>query len=236
MADFVSGSHSRIEAFKQCPKKFYHQSVAKGADKVAYVQSEEAKTGDTIHKLLDANLKHGTSFPVDYAARLEPLAAAVKQGPGTLYSEVELTVDRNLTPCGSRDWDRAYIRMIVDVLKIDGTTAWGGDWKTGKRNFDESQLALSAAGIFVHFPQVDTVATSYIWIGEKDIDKPKVYTRDQLDALWSEPLQWMNRIQEAKRTNSWPARPTKFGPPFCAYCSTNKAGLCKEAGAPPRKS
>jgi len=234
MADFIAGSHSRIEAFKQCPKKFYHQSVAKGTEKVAYVQSEEAKTGDTIHKLFDLNLKSNTPFPADYK-RFEPLAEAVKQGPGLLFSEVQLTVDQRLSPCGSRDWDRAYIRMIVDVLKIDGATAWAGDWKTGKRNFDESQLALTAAGVFVHYPQVDTVATSYIWVGEQGIDEPKVYTRDQLDALWAEPLQWMNRIQEAKRTNSWPARPTKYGPPFCAYCSVNKAGMCAEAGAPPRK-
>lgn len=234
MADFISGSFSRMDQFRSCPKKFFELTVKKS---VPFKQSESMRAGEVIHKILEEAVSYGKAPPPGYE-KYAPLAAAVRAAPGETFTEVRLTIDRSGAPCGYNDWDNAYIRAIVDVMKIRNDVAWAGDWKTGKRTFDELQLKTTAGVIFNHYPDVNTVATQYIFTEEKSVDEPTIYRRADLARIWAEPLDIMNQIQEANRTKTWPARPSKRGPPFCAWCAVNKAGLCEEArnyGIMPRK-
>lgn len=228
MTDFISGSFSRIDAFRQCPKKFYELNVRK-PKRVTFQQTDAQRHGERVHKILEDAI-HGKPVPFGYE-KYGHLAKAVLAVPGQTLTEVNLTVDRNGAPCGSMDWDRAYIRARVDALKLNGSTAWAGDWKTGKRTFDELQMRITAGMVFVHYPDVERTATSYIFTEENSVDEPTIYRRDDLARIWREPLDWMARIQEASRTNHWPAQPRKHGPPFCAWCPVLKAGLCDEAKA-----
>lgn len=228
MADFISGSFSRIDSFRQCPKKFFELTVRK-PKRVAFVQTDAQRNGERIHKIIEDAIA-GAPVPHGYEKYGE-LARAVTAIPGQTFTEMNLTIDRNGTPCGSNDWDRAYMRARVDVAKMNKNVAWAGDWKTGKRTFDELQMKITAGMMFVHFPDLDTVATNYIFTEEKSLDQPTVYRREDLHTIWREPLDWMNRIQEAYKSNDWPARPKKNGPPFCAWCPVFKAGLCEEAVA-----
>ena len=227
MADFISGSFSRIDAFRGCPKKFFELNIKKS---VPFKQSESMRAGEHVHKLLEHAVTHNAPLPPGYT-QFAPMVDVIRKAPGETFTEMRLTIDRNGAPCGYNDWDRAYIRAVVDVMKVRGDVAWAGDYKTGKRTFDELQLKITAGAIFNHLPDVNTVATSYIFTQETSIDKPTIYRRSDLAQIWYEPLDWMNQIQEANRTNTWPAKPKKHGPPFCAWCAVNKAGLCEEAKA-----
>ena len=234
MADFIAGSFSRIDSFRKCPKRFYEQNIKKS---IPWKQTSQQIAGERVHKILELAVKDGTPPPVGYE-KFAPLAQTIRNAPGQTFTEMRMTVDRDGAPCGYSDWDRAYIRVVVDVMKVKGDTAWAGDYKTGKRTFDELQLKLTAGVTMIHLPDVNTVATSYIFTEETSIDKPTIYHRSDLANILAEPIDWMNRIQEANRTNTWPANPRKNGPPFCAWCPVNKAGLCEEAkmhGIAPRR-
>ena len=59
------------------------------------------------------------------------------------------------------------------------------DWKTGGTIKPEyEQLALSAQLVFAHYPDVDQVATAYIWLGHDD-ETEEIYKRDGMLPLWN---------------------------------------------------
>jgi len=220
LPDFIPISYSRIATFKQCPKKLNEMSIAKT---VPYVQSDAMRQGEIVHKMLEARVAHGTAFPHGYE-HLEPIAASIVRAPGQTFAELALTFDRDLQSCGAREWDKAWLRVSVDVAKIYASIAWAGDYKTGNRNFDELQLKIYAAALFQAFPDLETVSTSYIWLKEKHLDEPTRYSRSDAPGIWNEIFEYSKRIEEARRKNEWPATPNRF----CKWCAVLKAGRCEE--------
>jgi CRISPR/Cas system-associated exonuclease Cas4 (RecB family) len=229
MPDFVPISYSRISSFKECPKKFYEMSIAKS---VPFVQSEQMRQGEVIHKMLEERVTKDKPFPKGYEY-LENYIAPIMRAPGHIFTEMQLTFTPKLIMCGAKDWDNAWLRIIIDVAKMRDGFAWAGDYKSGKRHFDELQLKITAAGMFQAFPQLEQVATNYLWLQEKGVDEPSVYKRSDAPAIWEEIFQYSRLIEEAKRTNTWPAQKNKW----CAWCAVNRAGRCQEAiawGVKPR--
>lgn len=222
----VPWSYSRLDTFKQCPKKFWHMNVAKD---VPFEQSAAMKEGELQHKMLEDRVSKGTPIPAGYEP-LEPIAQSVVRAPGKTFTELKMALDYHLQPCGYSDWKNAYGRVIVDVLKINGEAAWAGDYKTGKPTSDGLQLRINAAFLFAYYRDVDTVTTSYVWLKTRTVDT-ETYTRADLAKMWSDGiLPEVDRLQEANKLNSWPAKANKF----CAWCPVNKAGKCDQAGAPAR--
>lgn len=220
MPDFISISYSRIDTFKQCPKKLKGQ-----LDKlVPYVQSEQQKYGDTVHKMFQARVEQGTPFPHGYE-KFEPIAASIVQAPGHTFCELSLNWTKDLEPCGAKEWDRCWLRVQLDITKLLGAVGWTGDYKTGKRHFDELQLEIYAAALFQAFPDLEDVYTTFLWLQESDVDKPKKYSRVDAPRIWAKIFDYSRQMEEAKKLNHWPARRN----PFCAFCNLNKAGLCQEA-------
>ena len=158
MPDFIPISYSRIDSFKQCPKKFHGTTIAK---LVPYTQTEQQRFGDTVHKMFQDRVEKGTPFPFGYE-KYEPIAASIIRQPGQTFCELELNWTKDLEPCGSREWDRCWLRVKLDVTKILEPIAWTGDYKTGKRHFDELQLKVYAASLFQAFPDLEQVFTSFL--------------------------------------------------------------------------
>lgn len=214
----LAWSHSRIDAFKKCPKMLKHQ-----IDKdVPFEQSEQMKWGDRVHKALEYRVRDKVPLSGEFA-QYESIALAIDRAPGNVFCENKITLDVGLQPTGWFAKD-AYVRIIVDVMKINGNVGFMGDYKTGKMKFDEAQLKLFAAGGFQAYPHVDKWTTAYIWTQDKIID-PAVYTRDQLPKLWEELLVQPKRLQEAHVMNHWPAKPGWQ----CGWCGANKYGKCESA-------
>lgn len=213
-------SYSRIDTFKTCPRRFHETVVAKT---VPYVQSEAMRQGEIVHKMLEERVVSGKPLPRGYEY-LEGIAETIHNAPGQTHCELGLTYTETLEPCGNRDWDRAWLRLSIDVAKIRGDVAWAGDYKTGTRHFDELQLKIYAAGMFQAFPDLDTVATSFIWLKEGHIDDPTIYRRSDAQAIWAEIRNYSDQIEASNRDNLWPPQPNRF----CKWCPVNAAGRCEE--------
>lgn len=206
----LAHSYSSIKMFENCPLRYYEQRIAKS---VKDEGGEASIHGDRVHKSIEAKLKTNTDLPQDMG-HYAPLVEAVAQsaGNGSLEIEKELTINRQMRPTGWWDAD-AWLRSKLDILVMKGPSATVLDWKTGKRRVDFFQLKLFAAQVFLHYPEVQTVNTTLIWLKtmEKDVEG---YSRSDAPALWQDVLTRIARIESADRLNVWPAKPSGL----CPYC------------------
>lgn len=215
----LAWSHSRIDTFKKCPKMLWHQAIAKD---VPFEQSEQMKWGDRVHKALEYRVRDKVPLSAEMA-QYEPIAVSIERAPGNTLCENKITLNVALQPTGWFSPD-AYVRVIVDVMKLNGSVGFMGDYKTGKIKFDEAQLKLFAAAGFQAYPHINQWTTAYIWTQDKVID-PAVYKREQLPQLWEELLQEPKRLQEAYVMDHWPPKPGWH----CGWCGANKFGKCESA-------
>lgn len=207
----LSHSFSSLKLFENCPLRYYYQRVAKT---VKDLGGEASIYGDRIHKALEVRLKSNDDLPQD-AAIYEPLVKSIEviAKPGSLHLEQQLALTENFQPT---EWfaKDAWLRSILDVLILRGDTAYIYDWKTGKRRPDFTQLEMFALQAFIHYPDIKTVKTSFIWLKDNALDS-RAFTRDQTDKLWEPLLARIRRIEHAAETDNWPARPSGL----CKFCS-----------------
>jgi RecB family exonuclease len=205
----LSHSYSAIKLFENCPLRYYRQRILKD---VVDEGGEASKYGERVHAMLEQRLKGAALEPE--VAQYEPLCASVEKlaAPGEPHVEKELVLTENLTPTGWWDAD-AWLRSKLDVLVILGNVAVVMDWKTGKRNADQFQMQLFAAQVFKHYPEVQQVKTSLVWLKTLEMDT-NTYHRDDANALWAEVMQRIRRIHAAYEHDNWPARPSGL----CRFC------------------
>lgn len=220
----VAWSFSRINDFIKCAYMVYMKSIVAKNQRVKFIETAPMKQGKLIHLMLENRVSKGIPIPADYAATLEPIARAMIEADGTTFTELQIALDENLNPCGYFDWDAVWVRVIIDVMKINGTKCFVGDYKTGTPNFDELQLKLFAAVVFQTYPEVEEVTTAFIWTKTGTLD-PAVYTRDQVPALWAELLVEPMKMHEASVMNKWPKRPGHW----CKWCDVNRELKCDKA-------
>lgn len=205
----LTHSYSSIKLFENCPLRYYRQRIKKD---VVDEGSEESKYGDRVHKSLENRLK-GDKLDVE-TKQYEPLCQAVEAlaERGKLFIEHPLALTDELVPT---DWQspNAWLRSILDVLVVADDEAVVMDWKTGKRRFDKLQMQLFAAQVFKHFPEVEKVKTSLVWLASSEIDT-ELYLRKDINVVWSDILNRIRRIYDAYENNYWVARPSKL----CHWC------------------
>ena len=227
---FIAWSHSRRHTFRDCPRQLWHNVAPRGhPDRVEYVETAAKTAGTKIDDALTARISKGTPLPSQYTP-YEGMCQVVCAAPGTKLTQVQLALDQSFTPCGSKDWDRAWVRVIYDLAILNGAHGFLGDWKNGNIWIDDAQLKLFAAVGFLQFPELEVIDTSYIWLAHGVTTDKKYYRRDVPD-LWGELLPDVERMQIAYKNNHWPATP-KRGKATCKWCPANAAGKCKEAQGP----
>lgn len=206
----LSHSHSAITLFENCPYRYFHQRVAKTVEDKG---GEASLYGERIHSALELKLKEDAELPQE-AKHYAPLTDSVKRAAegAQLYVEQELTLNDNLTPTGWWDAD-AWLRSKLDVLIISGDSAIVMDWKTGKRKPDFSQLELFALQVFKHYPEVQKVKTSFVWLKTLEIDS-ETFFRAEAHDMWVKLLARIQRIQDALEYDNWPAKPSGL----CRFC------------------
>lgn len=200
--------------FENCPLRYYRQRVLRD---VTEEDGEASLYGKRIHKLLETRLTSIGVTAGDISAEItkyEPLCQSVETiaRSGELYIEHQMTLTPKLTPT---DWDAedAWLRSILDVLVVRGSLAVNLDWKTGKRKNDPLQLDIFAAQVFKHFPEVQTVRSSLVWLQTLELDT-STHKRADLNVLWGNIMPRTNRIEQAHDTNVWPPKPSGL----CNYC------------------
>ena len=206
----LSHSYSSIKLYENCPYRYFRQRVLKD---VVDEGGEASKYGERIHEYLEHRLKSNKMLPQD-VAHYEPLCASVEKiaDGGQLLIEHELVLTDNLTPTGWWDAD-AWLRSKLDILVLNGTLANVMDWKTGKRNADQFQMQLFAAQVFKHFPEVDTVKTSLVWLKTMEMDT-ETYYRGQVNEIWADVMKRIQRIYTSLEHDNWPMKPSGL----CRFC------------------
>lgn len=226
----VAWSHSRVAAFIRCAFMMFMMNFAK--PKVAFIDTVFTIEGKKVHKMFEERTRDQKGFPPEYAY-LEPIAARIDAMPGTRHVETKLALNRKLKACGYMDFDDAWIRVVIDILVLNGSEAWAGDYKTGKVSIDKFQLMLTAAVLFHVFPKLQTVTSLYIWTktGKMDEENAEIYERKNLNDMWRQLLDRYKPLRVAHQTGVWEPSPSNYN---CGYCEVNKAGRCPHAAVKPK--
>lgn len=206
----LTHSHSSIKDFQGCSRRYQQVRILK---RFKQAPTEATTYGQLVHKAFEDYLMTDTALP-EHLARHEPVLAKIKAMPGDRYCEQKLGMKHDFTPCEFRAPD-VWFRGIPDLLIVNGSKAWVGDWKTGKssRFADTSQLELMAAMTMAHYPQVNTVKGMLFFIVPGDVIL-SMYKREQLPDILSRWAGHAAQIEDALAADVWNARPSGL----CKFC------------------
>ena len=207
----LTHSYTSIKMFKNCPKRYYHQRIAKV---VREVPGEATVWGERAHKSLEDYLvSEGDTPLIEGVDHLQGMLDAIRADSSkVLHAELEMTLNKQLEPTGWWDAD-AWLRSKLDVFIEGKRSAITLDYKTGKRRPDFDQLEMFALQVFAHYAQIERVTSSFVWVRDKTLDT-RVYTREDAPVLWAKLLGDIRRIEKAAEADNWPARPSGL----CGWC------------------
>lgn len=204
-------SYSRMNNFKTCPAQFEHLYLTKD---VVFQSSDAMDYGKRVHKQLELYGKTGdVSQLTRETLRWKGLVDRIRKVRGDIDYEMAVGLTEDLKKCG---WfaNDIWLRAILDVLVVDGDTAYALDYKTGKVRDDLTQLQFFACIVMFLYPQVNTVNTAFLWLVH-DKDTTVVYTREHLEPLWGKLCKQLDVIQEAITLGIFVAKPS----PLCNWCA-----------------
>lgn len=199
-------SWSRLKNYRACPKRHYEIDLAKN---IKEPQSEAVLWGNRFH---DAMAKRIKGVP------LTPEFSHYEKWPALIASykadvECDMAVNESFQPTG---WfaDDTWLRVKIDARLVNGSFAMAFDWKTGKIEPEFEQLAITAQVIFSTYPEVEQVATAYIWAKYND-DTTKVYTRADMPELWARLLPEVKAMERASIEMNYPPKPSGLCKHYC---------------------
>tara|TARA_B110000858_G_scaffold119295_1_gene136236 strand:+ start:31 stop:717 length:687 start_codon:yes stop_codon:yes gene_type:complete len=219
----IALSYSRLSTFEQCQAKFDYLYVSKT---VKDQGNEVSAYGNRVHEVLELYGKDELPTPLGLEAKQTlqkwgGLVDKIKSKRGEKYYEYQMAIDKGRVPTGWYDGD-AYFRSIADVLVVDGDTAYCLDYKTGKVKDNPTQLQLFAAMVFAHFPNVQEVKTSFIWLKFDQVDNT-IYKRDHLEALWNGLQPRLDMVKEVVDLGYFKTKPSGL----CPWCPAQD--ICPDA-------
>jgi CRISPR/Cas system-associated exonuclease Cas4 (RecB family) len=215
----IQWSFSSLKDFINCPKQYYHTKVAKDFEKR---ESEQMLYGTAVHKALEDYVRDGTPLAKNYEI-FKPQVDALLDIPGTRYCEHEMALDRDKKPCGFKADDR-WVRGVVDLLIVDGNSAYIVDYKTGSNKYpDPKQLKLMALMTFVHFPKVELIKAGLLFVMHNTFIDER-YKREDVDSLWALFEPDLKRLEIAFENAVWPAKAGGL----CGWCPVSKCKFYKE--------
>ena len=204
-------SYSRLNNFETCPKKFYHQSVAKD---VYEAEGEAMRYGKMVHKALEMRVGKNKPLPLNLR-HLEKYAGLLAAAKGSKLCEQQLAIDNSFEPC---DWfsKQTWCRAIIDLAIVKPPHAIVIDYKTGKISNDFTQLRLAGVLLMLHMPEIQTVELLYLWTKDKKITSyERPLTREDIKVVVTELMPRIKKYEKAHRVESFPARPGFLCKRFC---------------------
>jgi hypothetical protein len=214
-----SWSFSRIKNYRSCPKRHLHVDILRD---VKEEKSDALIWGDAVHAHFAARLGKGVPFPKGYE-HFEPWAEKILTGGGKLFVENKLAITAEFKPCAWFAKD-AWFRCIADVIKIVEPVALVVDFKTGKIIEDSQQLALTAAVVFAHYPEVQMIRSEFIWLKE-DATTREDFSREDIPKIWSDIWPEIETLKQAHETQTYPARPGGLCRRYCPVSACPHNGV-----------
>lgn len=209
-----SWSYSKLKNFETCPKRHYEIDVAKN---IKEEDSEQLKWGNLLHDGFAKRLgKNKIPLPVTLES-YEPLMKRLEAVPGEILVENKFAITSEFAPC---DWfaKDAWYRGIADVAIINGQVALAIDYKTGKILEDGVQLALMAACMFAHFPQLQAIRTEFFWIKD-DAQSRADFKRPEMIEMWRGLWPRIEALKQASETMTYPPKSGGLCKRYCPVVS-----------------
>lgn len=208
----VPWSYSSLSLFKLCPKKYYHERVAKD---IPFEETEALRYGNEVHAAIERYLKGGELDP-KYEHFRDTVDATWPSGPDvSVFVERKIGYTREFKPCDFFDAE-VWFRGKIDLLVVDNDHAWLLDWKTGRnaRFADTTELELFAIGVFNAFEQVHKIKAAFVYLVSGDFIE-RGYDRDSLPNLLMKHLPEVDRMEKAHQLNVWNPSPNFTCKNYC---------------------
>ena len=211
-----SWSYSRLKNFRTCPKRHYHVDIAKDFKEE---ESEHLMWGHEVHEKLAHAISKQHPSPAEHGDYQDWVDGVSKlRGMGfKIMTENKLAMSEDFKPTSFFD-NETWFRGVVDVLAVREPYAISFDWKTGRIIDDIEQLALSSSLIFAHYPKVEEIAATYIWLAD-DTETIETYKRDGMLPTWNAVLPQVKVMAEAARTMNYPPKPSGLCKRYCPVSS-----------------
>ena len=162
-------SFSKVKAFQQCPKQFYHEKILK---QYPFKESEATLYGTAFHEAAEEYIRDGGELDPRFSYA-KGMLDALNAKKGEKLCEIKMGLTENLEACNFFDGD-VWFRGIADlvILNREDKLAWIIDYKTGKsaRYADKGQLELMALATFKHYPEVETVRAGLLFVVSNDLE------------------------------------------------------------------
>lgn len=218
---FPAWSFSSLQTFEQCPTKWQAKYVTK-----TYKEPPQAhlEHGVRVHKALEDRVKDGAPLPPD-CVEYEPYIESFLKFPAKqILTEYQVGLTENLTPTGFFAKD-VWWRGVVDIALVGEGKAFVGDYKTGKRKPDFTQLNLFSAAMFAHFPELESIKQTFIWLKFKQHDSEQM-DRSGTAAFWQKMLPRVERMQYAYENDHYFEKPSGL----CGWCWHKGCKFCPNKG------
>jgi superfamily I DNA and/or RNA helicase len=206
-------SFSRIKAFQQCPKQFYHEKVTK---QYPFKQTAATIYGNQFHRAAEKYIRDGEELDPRFEYARGALDA-LNAKEGEKLCEIRMGLTKDLEPCrfGAND---VWFRGIADLLILnrDKKLAWVVDYKTGKnaKYADKGQLELMALATFKHYPEVETIRAGLLFVVSNDLIKDR-YTTEEEEKLWTKWFGEYSHMETAFENDTWNPNPSGLCKAWC---------------------
>lgn len=205
----IKWSYSGLKDYINCPRQYYEVKVAKNFVKRP---TEQMLYGNAVHSALEHYVKDGEPLKKNYE-RYQPMLDALLDINGDRLPEYRMAINTELKPCtwAAEDY---WVRGIVDLLIIDGSTAHIVDYKTGSVKYpDVKQLRLMSLLTYAHYPQIDQIKAGLLFVAHNTFINEE-YRRDQSETMWKDFLPDLERLKLSYEHDKWPENPN----PLCGWC------------------
>ena len=206
-------SYSKVNSFKQCPKKYYHMYVKKDVKDTGSVAT---RYGNLVHKAAEEYIKDGSELPKKYNFMQRTLDT-FNNIKGDKHCEIRLGVAKYDDVYEPTKFfaKNVWYRGIADLLIINEDKAYLIDYKTGKSaNYaDTKQLDLLAGAVFINFPEVKKIKSALSFVVCKKFIS-KGHTADMYKAYINVFDELLERIEVAAKEDVWNA--VESG--LCKFC------------------
>lgn len=205
----IKWSFSGLKQYINCPKQYHEVKVLKNYQTEV---TEQMLYGTAVHEALEAYARDKTPLPKNYE-QFKSVVDVLLAIPGTLHVELKLALDANKHPCNF-DAPEYWVRGIVDLLIISGSTAYVVDYKTGNAKYaDTTQLKLMSLMVFEYYPEVTVVKSGLLFV-LKETFIPETYIKDKSALYWADFGTHLTKLELSHTKQSWPANPTGL----CGWC------------------
>ena len=189
-----------------CPHQLDQRSIAK---KIPFVSTPEMDWGNQCHDALEHRVLPGRKQLPESMRHFEPMVAQFDGYP--VRAEARLAVNRNWEPVDYFAKD-VWGRGRADLVIINETTAYIGDWKSGNVRENPGEIKMHAALLAMKYPQIETFKGQYLWL--KEMRAGELYDLSDIDGTCDEIEELYAKIMHDREFDAFEKRPSGL----CGWC------------------